>query len=99
MTKRSLSGIILWVGARVMAKAQGPAANPYVQVMEKAWAHAKAHGAGRPVLSPVDATILNGDVPLKELQAQGFKVVPWTTNDPEKMGTEIREGMAGLVTA
>lgn len=72
--------------------------NPYLQVMEKAWAHAKAHGAVQPVLSPVDATILNGDVPLKELQARGFKVVPWTTNDPEKMRTQIRLGVDGLIT-
>lgn len=74
------------------------AANPYLQVMEKAWDHAKAHGAVQPVLSPVDATVLNGEVPLKELQALGFKVVPWTTNDPEKMRTQIRMGVDGLIT-
>lgn len=79
-------------------KAQDPATNPYMQVMEKAWAHAKAHGAGQPVLSPVDATVLSGEVPLKDLQAKGFKIVPWTTNDPEKMRTEIRMGVDGLIT-
>jgi glycerophosphoryl diester phosphodiesterase len=69
-----------------------------MQLMDKAWEHAKAHGAGKPVLSPTDSTVLSGEVPLKELQAQGFKVVPWTTNDPEKMRTEIRMGVDGLIT-
>ncbi len=50
------------------------------------------------LLSPVDATVLSGEVPLKELQARGFKVVPWTTNDPEKMRTEVRMGIDGLIT-
>ena len=81
-----------------MMEAQAPAMNPYIQVMEKAWAHAKAHGAQQPVLSPVDATVLSGEVPLKNLQARGFKVVPWTTNDPEKMRTQIRMGIDGLIT-
>jgi glycerophosphoryl diester phosphodiesterase len=98
MTKRLLGGVIFCVSSAVMMKAQGVAANPYLQVMDKAWAHAKAHGAGRPILSPVDSTILSGEVPLKKLQAQVFKVVPWTTNDPEKMRTEIRMGIDGLIT-
>jgi glycerophosphoryl diester phosphodiesterase len=98
MEKRGL-GAILYVGAVVTAMAQSTSvANPYIQVMEKAWAHAKAHGAAQPVLSPVDSTVLNGEVPLKELQAKGFKVVPWTTNDPEKMRTQIRMGIDGLIT-
>jgi len=98
MIRKFLSGVVFCAGAAVMVKAQDVAANPYIQVMEKAWAHAKAHGAPRPVLSPVDATMLNGDVPLKELQERGFKVVPWTTNDPEKMRTQIRMGIDGLIT-
>lgn len=95
----------VWLGAVLVSAAamaangeEVKATNPYLQVMEKAWAHAKAHGAGQPVLSPVDATVLSGEVPLKELQAKGFKVVPWTTNDPEKMRTEIRMGVDGLIT-
>jgi glycerophosphoryl diester phosphodiesterase len=79
-------------------KAQDSTANPYIQLMDKAWAHAKAHGAVRPVLSPVDATVLGGQVPLKELQAKGFKAVPWTTNEPEKMRAQIRMGVDGLIT-
>ncbi|WP_334270259.1 glycerophosphodiester phosphodiesterase family protein [Edaphobacter sp. HDX4] len=98
MTRQFLGGVILCVSSVAAMEAQGPVANPYMQLMDKAWAHAKAHGAGKPVLSPVDATVLSGEVPLKELQAQGFKVVPWTTNDPEKMRTEIRMGVDGLIT-
>jgi len=98
MTGRFLGGVILCVSSVAAVEAQGPVANPYMQVMDKAWEHAKAHGAGKPVLSPVDSTMLSGEVPLKELQAQGFKVVPWTTNDPEKMRTEIRMGVDGLIS-
>lgn len=98
MINRFLGAVILCVSSAVTMKAQDPATNPYMQVMEKAWAHATAHGAGQPVLSPVDATVLSGEVPLKDLQAKGFKIVPWTTNDPEKMRTEIRMGVDGLIT-
>jgi glycerophosphoryl diester phosphodiesterase len=98
MTKRILSGVVLYTCAAVTMKAQDASVNPYIQLMEKAGAHAKAHGAVQPVLSPVDATVLSGAVPVKELQAKGFKVVPWTTNDPEKMRTQIRMGVDGLIS-
>lgn len=98
MTRQFLGGLVLCVSSVMAVEAQGPVANPYMQLMEKAWDHANAHGAGKPVLSPVDSTVLSGEVPLKELQAQGFKVVPWTTNDPAKMRTEIRMGVDGLIT-
>jgi len=97
MTKRVLGGVIFCASAVVVVKAQG-VANPYLQLMEKAGEHAKQHGAVRPVLSPVDVTVLKGAVPVKELQAKGFKVVPWTTNEPEKMRTQIRMGVDGLIT-
>jgi len=74
------------------------AQNPYTELMQKAWAHAKSHGAVQPVLSPVDATVLNGEVPVKELQAAGVEVVPWTTNDAEKMRQQIRLGVDGIIT-
>lgn len=98
MGKRLLRGVILFASTAVAMKAQGTAPNPYLQVMEKAGAHARQHGALSLVLSPVDATVLSGEVPVKELQAKGFKVVPWTTNDPEKMRTQIRMGVDGLIT-
>lgn len=97
--KRIWLGVIAVSALTMTANGQeSKAVDPYLQVMEKAWAHAKAHGAPQPVLSPVDATVLSGEVPLKDLQARGLKVVPWTTNDPEKMRTQIRMGVDGLIT-
>jgi glycerophosphoryl diester phosphodiesterase len=95
MTKRVLCSVVLSLLVGMM---QGQETNPYIHLMEKAGEHARAHGAGVPVLSPVDATVLNGAVPVKELQAKGFKVVSWTTNEPEKMRTQIRMGIDGLIT-
>jgi glycerophosphoryl diester phosphodiesterase len=98
--RRAWLGLIVISALAMAASGQESktAEDPYLQVMEKAWAHAKAHGAAQPVLSPAEATVLSGEVPLKELQARGFKVVPWTTNDPEKMRTQIRMGVDGLIT-
>ena len=81
---------------------QSLAANPFVQLMEKAAAEARGHGAARPVLSPLDATVLSAPgeatVPVAALQAKGILVVPWTTDDPEKMRAEIRLGVDGIIT-
>jgi len=75
------------------------AANVYVQLMTKAAAHAEAHGGKiKPALSPVDATVLSGSVPMEELRRDGFRVVPWTTNEPEKMRSIIRMNVDGLIT-
>ena len=87
MANRILCGIAIGISLVSTMRAQ---TNPYTQLMTKAWEHAKAHGTLQPVLSPVDATVLNREVPLTELQAQGFRVVPWTTNEPEKMRSLIR---------
>jgi glycerophosphoryl diester phosphodiesterase len=73
--------------------------NPYNVLMQQAWAHAQAHGVTvRPVLSPVDASVLNKEVPVETLQAAGFRVVPWTTNDPEKMRAQILMGVDGIIS-
>jgi hypothetical protein len=61
MTKSVLS-VVFCVSAAVAMRAQ--VTNPYLQLMTKAEDHAKAHGAGMPVLSPVDGTVLSGEVPL-----------------------------------
>ena len=78
------------------------AANPFARLMQQAAAHAKAHGAKTPALSPVDSSVLDPDpatqVPVAALQAAGIKVVPWTTNDPEKMRAVIRTGVDGLIS-
>ena len=73
--------------------------NPYLQLMQQAAGHAKAHdNLDLPALSPLDSTVLDGSVPIAALQAQGIKVVPWTTNDPEKMRLVIRTGVDGLIS-
>ncbi len=78
---------------------EGQPVNPYVKLMSQASDHAKAHGDKvKPALSPVDATVLSGLVPVKELQARGTRVVPWTTNDPEKVRAVIRTGVDGLIS-
>ncbi len=84
-----------------LAAAQQPAQgeNPYQQLMKTAAAHAKAsHDSTIPALSPLDSTVLDGSVPVAELQKAGIKVVPWTTNDPEKMRALIRTGVDGLIS-
>jgi glycerophosphoryl diester phosphodiesterase len=83
----------------VIAQQPSPAMNPYVQLMQQARAHAAAHkDLLKPALSPVDSSVLSGLVPVAELQRAGFKVVPWTTNDPEKMRAIIRLGVDGLIS-
>ena len=97
--RKALCGLVLYPAfATMMLGQEAKATNPYIQLMEKAGDYAKQHGAERPVLSPVDATVLGGAVPVKELQAKGFRIVSWTTNDPEKMRAQIRMGVDGLIT-
>jgi glycerophosphoryl diester phosphodiesterase len=78
-----------------------PATDPYLTLMQRAAAHAKAHHTlNTPVLSPVDASLLGLDarVNVKTLHAAGFKVVPWTTNDPVKMRALIALGVDGIIS-
>ena len=87
------------VVAQQSSAASSPAVNPYVQLMQQAGAHAAAHhDLAKPALSPVDSSVLTGLVPVAELRRAGFKVVPWTTNDPEKMRAIIRLGVDGLIS-
>lgn len=72
---------------------------PYSQLMEKAWEHAREHGAMvRPVLSPLDTAVLNREVPVRDLHAAGFRVVPWTTNKAQNMRSLIRMGVDGIIS-
>ena len=82
--------------------------NPFLALMTKAAAHAKTHGAKVPLLSPNDHTVAPAawglpytpatTVPVAELQNMGIRVVPWTTDDPEKMRAVIRTGVDGLIS-
>jgi len=84
-----------------MLPAQQPATdmNPYLELMQQAAAHARAHhDATVPALSPLDNTVIDGSVPVAALQQKGIRVIPWTTNDPEKMRAVIRTGVDGLIS-
>jgi len=85
--------------AAAFAQQPTAATNPYMQLMQTAKDHAQAHhDANLPALSSLDATVLDGSVPVATLQQRGIKVVPWTTNDPEKMRAVIRTGVDGLIS-
>ena len=92
------AGALLLSTAVLFAQEAPPPVNAYLQLMQQAGDHARAHGALPPALSPVDDTVLSGRVPLAALQQVGFKVVPWTTNDPEKMRAVIRLYPDGLIS-
>jgi glycerophosphoryl diester phosphodiesterase len=73
--------------------------NPYATLMARASAHARTHGARTPpVLSPNDNSVLNTQVPVAALQRTGVRVIPWTTNDPDKMRAVIGLGVDGLIS-
>jgi glycerophosphoryl diester phosphodiesterase len=75
--------------------------DPFLELMTKAAAHARAAGAEHvPVLSPLDDTMLKGTprVNVQSLHAAGINVVPWTTNDPAKMKELIALGVDGIIT-
>jgi len=85
----------------IVAAQQAPMpTNPYLGLMTAANAHAKAHGAPTPTLSPVDATLLGPNPPVNvaELHKAGFKVVPWTTNDAAKMRALIDFRVDGIIS-
>src|ERR1700733_1022746 len=74
--------------------------NPYLALLTAANTHAKAHGAQTPVLSPNDATLLgpNPAVNVAALHQAGFRIVPWTTNDPEKIRALITLRVDGIIS-
>ncbi len=81
--------------------AQPAQTSPFLTLMTKARAHAAAHGAkNTPVLSPNDATLLgdNPAVNAAELHKAGFRVIPWTTNDPAKMRALIALRVDGIIS-
>jgi len=74
--------------------------DPYLALLTAANTHAKAHGAPTPTLSPVDATLLgpNPAVNVVDLHQAGFKIIPWTTNDPEKIRALIDLRVDGIIS-
>ena len=100
----ALLALLLGIGSSMaVAQTATPQTNPFLQLMQKATAHAKANGIKTPpVLSPVDVTVLSAPgpntVPIAALHAMGVKVVPWTTDDPAKMKQLIALGVDGIIT-
>jgi glycerophosphoryl diester phosphodiesterase len=79
---------------------QAPMQNPYLGLLTAANKHAQAHNAQTPVLSPVDATLLglNPAVNVVELHTAGFRIIPWTTDDPAKMRALIALRVDGIIS-
>ncbi len=95
---RLLVATILTTGT--LAAQQAPMHDPYLGLLTAANAHAKAHGAQTPVLSPVDTTLLgpNPAVNVVELHKAGFRIIPWTTDDPAKMRALIDLRVDGIIS-
>src|SRR5437763_2635881 len=74
--------------------------DPYLALLTAANTHAKAHNAPAPTLSPNDATVLgpNPAVNVAALHKAGFRVIPWTTNDPEKIRALIHLRVDGIIS-
>jgi glycerophosphoryl diester phosphodiesterase len=106
MTSRLAATLVLPLLAVTALPAQqpapaAPADNPWLVLVTQAAAHAREHHAATPVLSPYDNTVLPDStprVPIEQLQALGIRVIPWTTDEPEKMRAVIRTGVDGLIT-
>ncbi|WP_345945183.1 glycerophosphodiester phosphodiesterase family protein [Granulicella sp. dw_53] len=75
--------------------------DPFLDLMIAARTHASAHGVTvPPVLSPIDSTLI-GTLPtvnVASLHKAGFQVVPWTTNEPEKMRALLALHVDGIIT-
>jgi glycerophosphoryl diester phosphodiesterase len=83
------------------APAQQMTYDPFLALMTAARAHAQAHGhKAEQVLSPLDATVL-GEQPavnVASLHAAGFRVIPWTTNDPAKTRALMALHVDGIIS-
>ena len=97
---RTAAVLVVLTGIAAAQQANTMPTNPYLGLMTAAHDHAKAHGAPKPVLSPVDATLLSANPPVDvaQLHHAGFQVVPWTTNDPEKMRALINLRVDGIIS-
>ncbi|HUZ95822.1 MAG TPA: glycerophosphodiester phosphodiesterase family protein [Edaphobacter sp.] len=96
----AVASLVLAATALTAQQAPTMPINPFLGLMTAARAHAEAHGAPVPVLSPVDATLLGANPPVNvaELHKAGFRVVPWTTDTPDKMRALIDLRVDGIIT-
>ncbi len=73
------------------------AENLMLRAMEALRADALAHAAGTPACSP-DERLLSSAEQVAVLHRAGFRVVPWTVNDPARMRELVAWGVDGLIT-
>jgi glycerophosphoryl diester phosphodiesterase len=73
------------------------AENLMLRSMEALRADALAHDAGTPACSP-DEKLLTSAEQVAQLHRAGFKVVPWTVNEPARMHELVTWGVDGLIT-
>ncbi len=108
MKLRTVLAALLFTAAPLLEQTASTSSmnSPWIELMTKAAAHAKQHGARTPLLSPLDLTVVRMQrtppdmplVPVMQLQAMGIRVVPWTTDDADGMRAVIRTGVDGLIT-
>lgn len=71
--------------------------NLLLRSLEALRAHALAHDAGAPIASP-DHRWLESKEQLAQLRAAGFRVVPWTVNEPGRIEALVAWGVDGVIT-
>jgi glycerophosphoryl diester phosphodiesterase len=94
--------VFCWLPGFAQAPSSSQAANdPFLTLMTRAAAHAKQHGDRFvPALSPAYETLLGpaGPVNVKDLQAAGFAVVPWTVDDLQTMRVLLEQQVNGIIS-
>jgi glycerophosphoryl diester phosphodiesterase len=97
--------VLLWAASFLIVSPtfaqQTSSGDQYIRLMTLAQDHARSHHAeNTPVLSPVDASVLGDSAPVNvaSLHKAGFKVVPWTTNDPDKMRQLLNLRVDGIIS-
>jgi glycerophosphoryl diester phosphodiesterase len=97
---KALALTLCALATATMPAQQTPSSNPFTTLMLKATAHANAHHTtGRPVLSPLYTTVLNGEVNVDELHSHGIRLVVWTPNDADTQRTLITKyHVDGIIT-
>jgi glycerophosphoryl diester phosphodiesterase len=84
-------GVLLGPDAPVLA---GPL---LLRTMEALRAHALKHDAGAPFVSP-DHRLLTSEAQVRALHQAGFRVVPWTVNEPARMDELLAWNVDGVIT-